>query len=70
MSDISNIQRKYNCSYSVALKTIRAAEYTIQTREKLLGILESQDKEALEKYFIEYFSEQPIVSLQNKGGAM
>jgi len=64
MSEISQFQINHKCSYSVAHRTLKAIDHITQTKEELLEILETEDREELERYLIEYFQEKPIVTMQ------
>lgn len=64
MSEISAMQKKYGCNYSTAYKTIEMCDYITQTYEELRETLETQDREALERYWIDYFNSKPKVTMQ------
>lgn len=57
MSEISRFQMKHKCSYSVAHRTLKAIDHITQTKGELLEILETENREELERYLIEYFQQ-------------
>ena len=64
MSEISIMHKKYGCNYSTAYKTIEICNHITQTYEELREILETQDREELERYWIDYFNSNPKVTVQ------
>lgn len=53
MSEVSRMQKQYGCGYTIAYKTDCMCEHIVQTSEELREILEKQDRDELERYFIE-----------------
>ena len=49
MSEISQFQINHKCSYSVAHRTLKAIDHITQTKEELLEILETENREELER---------------------
>ena len=66
MSEVSRMQKQYGCGYTIAYKTDCMCEHIVQTSEELREILEKQDRDELERYFIEYFSSRSKVGCSDK----